>query len=80
MSHLTEAAKVNHEGLYGVLIYFYLGKDGCESKYVFLSDKKIIENQEKHRPVRPECEDTYNLMDNSLSRLLDGLAELQLFV
>lgn len=70
------AAKFNHRGIYGLLIYFY----SDEPVYVFATDHRVIENKINHRPIRPTNFDSYDLKSNSLDDLLNQIEKIYDFV
>lgn len=69
LPHFEKTVLHSHVGIYGVIVYFY-----CENPmFVFATDKKVIENKNKRRPIRVGVVDSYDLISDNLGDLLDGL-------
>ena len=69
LPHFEKTVLHSHVGIYGVVVYFY-----CESPmYVFATDKKVIENKQKRRPIRVGDKNSYDLISDNIDDLLDGL-------
>lgn len=66
ISHFVNSAAVPHIGHYGVVVYFH----SVGALYVYASDKKVIENKSKRRPIRVSVKESYDLISDSLDDLL----------
>lgn len=66
LPHFERSAQFAHVGHYGVVVYFH----SATPKYVYASDKKVIENKAARRPIRTSVESSYDLIADDLETLL----------
>ena len=69
LQHFEEAAKFEHVGLFGVVVYFH----SDNPKYVYVGDSKIIENKGARRPIRAARAESYDLIADSVDALLEKI-------
>lgn len=69
LHYFESAVKFSHLAYYGVVVYFH----SAEPKYVYASDQMVLENRKNRRPIRVANVESYELISDSLSKLLDLL-------
>lgn len=67
LPHFEKSAQFAHIGHFGVVVYFHSETD---PRYVYVSDKKVIENKKNRRPIRVGVRESYDIMSKSLKELL----------